>query len=607
MLLLLLPAALALPSPAELSALPPGLLDRHPRGSRSPTFASATATGDWDIEHYEIELLVDPDARVVSGTVTLTAQAVGAAPETLVLHADGPDLLSVRVDGSPVDWEEDGDEVQIPTAHAGDSLTVIVQYTVSGDDANGVYLGLNWGDPINSFHEPEGARHWLVVRDVPHDKATLTWRMTMPDDWVVVQNGVVTSSTTTDGWTTTVSELDQPLPPYLMVLHAGDFQVWRDDSGDVPVELWAEPDRLDEVIADLGDTADIIDLFSQLWDPYPWPLYRNVVLPFGGGMEHTTATTFGDELIGTSSAGLINAHEIAHHWWGDYLTCASWDEIWLNEGFASHAELRFYEDAYGAEGRQAYFEHQRESYIEWKGYEGIFSLYDPNYMWGGTVYDKGSLVLDMLRSLVGDDRFDAALRRYAEDNAHGAVTTADLQAAVETETGESWGWYFDQWVYQADDPTYVVGVRQTLLTDGSWQIDLLARQDNDAGRWSMPLEWALTLVDGTTLRESFWVDEDLSSVSICVAAAADEVQLDPDSRLLHDGIERDDGSFEAMAITCGTPSDEQPSGDDSGGPSTPEGTAYPLGCGGCASAGSAAAGVLWLGLGALLGLRRRAR
>ena len=183
-----------------------------------------------------------------------------------------------------------------------------------------------------------------------------------------------------------------------------------------------------------------------------------------------------------------------------------------------------------------------------------------------------------------------------------------MAAALEAETGEGWGWYFDQWVFQADDPTYVVGVKETLLTDGSWQIDLLARQDNDAGSWSMPLEWALTLDDGTTLRESFWVDEDLASVSICVAAAADQVQLDPDTRLLHGGIDRDDGAFEALAITCGEPSAEQPSQDDTGDsdPSTPDGTAYPLGCGGCAAL-DAAPGGLWLGLLALLGLWRRTR
>jgi len=552
----------------------------------------------WDISHYDIDLKVDPDAQTVAGTITLTADANSTAPQSLVLHADGPTITQITVDGAAVTWTQDGDDVQIPTTHASDKLTLTITYSVSGDDTTGSFLGLPWGQPITSLNEPSGARHWLVVRDVPWDKATVTWHTTMPDDWTVIQNGIVTAQDSVDGWTTTVSELDLPLPPYLMVLDAGDFDVWRDDSGAVPVELWAAPDKLDATIADFGDTADIIAFFADIWGAYPWPIYRNVIAPFSGGMEHTTATTLADSLLGSDWAGIINAHEISHHWWGDYLTCASWDEIWLNEGFASFAELRWYQDAYGEDGRQSYFDYQRSTYLDWKTYEGVFSLYSPNYMWGGTVYEKGSLVLDMLRSLVGTDTFDAALRRYADDNAHGAVTTPDLQAAFEAQTGEDWGWYFDQWVYQADDPTYTVGVQQRLMTNGSWQIDLFARQDNQAGSWTMPMDWLLILDDGSTQDASFWVDENTATLSLCLAASLTDAQPDPQTRLLHGGITRDDGAFQPIALTCGQAADPQPGSDTGDGlaPSSPA-------CSGCASAHPV--GGLWLSLLALLCLQRR--
>lgn len=591
-LLLLAPLCRAAPPPpADLPSLPRPL----PHGARARPAPRTPAPADgWDVQAYDIDVDIDPDARTVEGRTRLTAAASGAPPDHLVLHADGPELLSVEVDGAPVAWTHEGDEVRIPTTPGGAEVTVEVRYRVSGDDTMGGYLGLDWGDPLVSFHEPEGARHWLVVRDVPWDKATLQWHTTLPEGWDVVQNGLLVDQQTEDGRTTWTWLLDAPIPPYLMVLHAGSFDAWTDPEAALPVEVHAAPQLLDQAVADLSDTADILAFFSGLWGEYPWPVYRNVVVPFGGGMEHTTATTFGEELLGSSSAALINAHEAAHHWWGDWLTCESWDEIWLNEGFASHAELRWYEQLYGEEGRAAYFAWQRESYLAWKGYEGVFSLYDPNFMWGGTVYDKGALVLEMLRGLLGADAFDQALRAYGQAHAHGAVGTADLVAAVEESTGQDWSWYFDQWVYQADDPVLEVGLHQRAVAGGV-QVDLHARQVNEAGTWRLPLQWRLEGAAGTVDPE-LWVEEGDASLTLCLDAPVDEATPDPDTRLLHGGITREDAAFAELPLTCGAPS------------AADEGTpVYPLGCGGCQGAPGGPAAWLVLPLGALPLVARRRR
>ena len=144
-------------------------------------------------------------------------------------------------------------------------------------------------------------------------------------------------------------------------------------------------------------------------------------------MEHTTMTTFGDGLLGRAYGELVNALEVAHVWFGDYVTLADWPEIWLNEGFASYGEVLWYEQDNGALGRRRYVESQVESYFNWQQYEGLSPVYDPNYLFGGAVYDKGSVVLDMLRTLLGDEAFFEAVALYVDRYAHSNATTSDLE------------------------------------------------------------------------------------------------------------------------------------------------------------------------------------
>jgi|GEM_PF-3368306 len=581
---------LALPSPVQADApAPPDLFALRSRMERSgPQPASSQpassqpassqpappwapppgAARGWDVTHYDLALQVDPTSRTVQGQTALTA-TVGAGGD-LVLNADGPIIDQVQVDGVDATWSQDGSQVHIDTTGAGSSLSATVVFHDRAGSTGRGGLGLDWGPPVASMHEPSGARLWLVLVDEPDDKASWTFHTTVPEGWQVVHNGVLVSTEAADpGWTTWTYELEQPISSYLVVLDAGDLATWTDprakDGSLVESEVVAAPDRLDAAVADLGNTADIIDQYGQWWAPYVWPLYRNVVFPFSGGMEHTTATSFGQDMIGTSSAEIVNAHEISHHWWGDLVTCADWDEIWLNEGLASHAELRWYEAQYGEDGRQAYFEAQRDSYLRWKAYEGVFSLVAPNFMWGGTVYDKGSLVMEMLRLQVGADAFDASLRRYEDEHAFDVVTTGDLQAAFEETTGQDWGWYFDQWAYQADDPSLQVGMEQRALAGGGVQVDLHLAQVNEAGSWRIPVPWRLRLADGSSQEGETWIEQDGPALtSLCLDAAPGELEIDPHAHLLFDGLDRDDTAFASAPAACGRAFAEGGSAGDTG-------------------------------------------
>ncbi len=577
----------------------------------------------WDITHYDISLALDPEAQQLHGEIGIEAMARIDDPGPLLLHATDPQIQAIQVGGAAADYSRKGDELWVHAGSpaVGESVDLRVVYTAVG--ASSGSLGLHWGDPIFSFNEPDGARSWLVVYDVPTDKATLAWHITAPESLTVVANGeLLAVSEQSDGTRSWDFDFPWPIPPYLMVLNAGQFAEHTEVEGQVPVSLWSAAEDQAQALEAMGDTSAMIEHFSELFGPYPYSLYGNVLVPMGGAMEHSTKTSFGRDLILYDFyAELVNVHELGHQWWGDYVTCAEWEEIWLNEGFASYTETLWYEHLFGEKGLQEYLAYQREAYLGWRENEGLFPLYDPDYMWGGTVYEKGALVLHMLRFVLGGEAFFEGLRHYAELHAHDVATSLDLQQAMEDIYGAELGWFFDQWVYRAGEPSYQVGLTQTDLGPEGWQVDVHVRQTAD-DLWTMPVEWTLLLQDGSLQRDLQWVEDEVSVFSSCLSQPASELQFSPAGNLLYGELVYDDGAFAPAAIVCPEPvgdtgdtggegdSDpgEQPrdSGDDGQDPgSQPEDDPSAGSCGCGAARALAWPAALLLACWGLLLLRRR--
>ena len=566
---------------------------------------------DWDVQHYDISLALDPAGHRLDGDISALVQARVDSPGAFLLHAGEAMIDSLEVGGSAVAWSQALDEVTVPMPaglEAGEQVTVRVRYHAAGTtDPDPTHLGLHWGDPIFTFSEPEGARDWLVVYDTPTDKATLAWHVTAPSERVVVANGELTAQTVGEGGTTTWDfDFPWPIATYLLTVNAGSFSEGVDGSGPVPVYTWALPGVFSQAQAALADTPAKVATLSGLFGTYPYSLYGNVVVPFSGGMEHTTKTSFGEEIITYGPyAGLVNVHELAHQWWGDWVTCAAWEEIWLNEGFASYSEALWIE---ATEGQDALWDYvwldQRDSYLNWIEWEGEFALYDPDYMWGGTVYDKGSFVLHMLRFVLGDEAFFDGLGRYADSHGGDVATTEDLRAAMEAAWGADLSWFFDEWVYRAGDPSYRVGITNTAMEDGTWQVDVHVRQTGD-GVWAMPVEWTLYLEGGATLDDLQWIDARTSVVSTCLGEPATGIDFSPDAHLLYRDLEVDLDGFSPAPPVCGTPLDDSAPPVDTA-PDTGDGAATPPRSCGCGAAGTPAA-LLFALLGGLPCLARRRR
>jgi len=581
--MLLVTLALAAPLP------PPTALPRSRDAFKHASAAGGAVAADgppppphaadgWDVTHYVLDVRIDPAAPLVTGRATIEATRVGTGD--LLVHANGPVIGEVRVDGAVVTPTVGRDGLLL--APAGGSTVVDIAWTYAAAAPNGI----QWGrDVVFSFHEPNGARTWLPVHDHPADKATLAWIITAPDAWVVAANGVLESADSADGWTTWRYTMDTPIATYLMVVHLADYVV-TESGDDIPIYTWAYRGREAEAAESFAETAEMLALFQEMYGAYPFPSYGNAMAPFGGAMEHTTCVTFSDELVGTEYAEIVNAHELGHHWWGDNVTLGDWADIWLNEGFATYTELLWYEHRFGAEGRVAYAAWLAESFFEWQDLEGQFPVYDPLYMWGGVVYDKGGLVVHMLRGVLGDDVFFEALRAYEEEFRLGTAVTADLQASFQRSSGEDLDWFFDTWVYGVGEPVYTWGWAAR-RGGGDWQLDLQIAQDLPEHRMRVPMR--VTYADGTVEDVSVVVAGAETRVSLCRDVEPVSVELDPELWVLRAGEVTVD--IAAAAGVCGDA--ERPAPD------------APAACG-CAT-GSPAGGAATILAAAVLARRRRAR
>jgi hypothetical protein len=503
----------------------------------------------YDVLHYELDLFVDPTRQTLSGSVTLDLEAVEDGLSSLILDADlGLRVLSVLQlmdDRYPYDTPreltfdhtESGLAIQLAQAlAAGDAVRI--QVTYGGHTwrsgligATGVNWYSNGGTPvIHTFAQPYGARVWWPCNDRPDDKATVTLRVTVPEDLDVAANGLERSRQDNgDGTATSVWSSIYPVPTYLVVMHISDFAYSEStytglDGTTMPVGLWAMPQVAAQAENDLAVTVPQIEVMAEHWGEYPFleEKYGNATVFFGGGMEHQTMTTLSVYAVGDPWMQWLNVHELGHQWWGDWITMDDWRHIWLNEGFATHTEWLWAEHL----GPDVLAE-----YLEEEDYIGQFSgaVYDNPEPFSWTVYAKGSWVAWMLRHVVGDEAFFQAMAAYRADHAGSTATTDDLRAAMEAASGMTLDWFFDQWVYGLYRPRYVYDWQTT----GGTTLELTVRQvQTNTGLFRMPMDIRVTTSAGVEDHRVWFEAEAEQTIQITTQAEATGVEIDPETHVL---------------------------------------------------------------------------
>ncbi len=424
-----------------------------------------------DIQHIALDLDVDPGKREVAGTATLRGAVI--APNTRTLELDAVELTidKVTVGGKPAKFRHDGKRLRIELADglaSGAELVIAVDYR--GAPRRGLYfVAPDEGYPNKPIQawtqgQDEDSRYWFPCVDTPNEKATSELTVRVPAHLFALSNGTLVEDKNVGGKRQLHWRLDVPHSCYLITLAIGDFAAIETKWRDTPVVYYVERGKEAAAERTLARTPQMLELFSKLFGvTYPYPRYSQVFVGdfIFGGMENTSATTLTDTVLLDERAALdydvdsLVAHELAHQWFGDLVTCRDWGEGWLNEGFATYSEYIWREHY---EGRDAadleledwagmYFGEDAGRYrrtIATKLYQEPIDIFDHH------LYEKGGRVLHMLRDLMsanGDDSaFWRSLTHYLGKHRCGVVESRDLARAVEESSGKNLDWFFSQWV-----------------------------------------------------------------------------------------------------------------------------------------------------------------
>lgn len=532
----------------------------------------ASAPRAFDLLHTKLNLWqLDWPNQAVLAEATLTLKPYFYTESVLQLDAKGLDIHGVmRIEGQDsieLNYENTGEQLNIGLGRpfgAQDTVTIYVAYTARPADRKtggsaairsdqGLYFinhdGSQAGVPqqIWTQGETESNSCWFPTIDKPNERTTQEIYITVEDRFKTLSNGVLVSSeSTAKGYRTDYWRMEQPHAPYLFMLAIGEFAVVQDQWNDVPLAYWVEPEYEADAAAIFAHTGEMLTFFSErLQLPYPWPKYDQVVVRnfVSGAMENTTGVIFGDfvqrhtrELIDNNN-DLIVAHEMFHHWFGDYVTCESWSNLALNESFANYSEYLWVEHKYGADAAGYHLHNELEGYLytpKRNMHDLIHFEYDDKEdMFDRHSYNKGGCILHYLRYLIGDEAFFKSLNLYLTDNAYTAVESHQLRLAVEEVTGLDWNWFFNQWFFSTGHPELAVS---TTFDSSAQLLHLTIEQLQDAAAYlpvfDLPLPVDIYAADGSVQRQFLRIEERVQRFSLPATADPQLVILDPDHVLV---------------------------------------------------------------------------
>lgn len=462
---------------------------------RTPRFAAPVAhaprRAPFDVDHYALELELAPQACAIEAQCRVRLFALEEPLEAVELDLHGLEVLEVLDEsGANLSFEHDGELLRIhPSAPIAPRALASFAVRYRGVPRAGLwFVRKRDGVPtqVYSQGECEDSSYWFPCFDAPAERATSELRVVMPRGWRSLAAGEFVDRVELDGdraaerWRMTTAH-----PAYLTTLVAGEFVSLRERWGSVDLEHWAAPELEPHVGPSLASTAQVLEHFSELTGlRYPFSKYTQACLDNFrfGGMENITATTLTDAVLSDElgrrdyDATDLIAHEAAHQWFGNLVTCAHWSDIWLNEGFATYLTELYREAVEGEDAFRAAMRDVQASYLSqdvgarrrpivWDVYRQPMDLFTT-----GHAYPGGAARLHHLRFVVGERAFFAALRRYVAEQRGRAVSTDDWRRALEQESGLDLRAFFQQWLHSPGYPQFEVrwswsAERQSVLVD----------------------------------------------------------------------------------------------------------------------------------------------
>ncbi|RSS45601.1 M1 family metallopeptidase [Streptomyces sp. WAC08241] len=427
-------------------------------GLRDPYFPKL-GNGGYDVGHYALSLAYDPDTGRLDGTAEITARATQDL-SAFNLDLSGLTVGGASVDGVPAAYNRAGGELTLrprEEIRKGAEFRATVTYAGVPEplvDADGSEEG--WlrddddGGGVVAVGEPAGSTTWFPGNHHPSDKAAYDIALTVPAGTDAFANGVGTERRTEeDGRVTTVWHTSEPMASYLATVAIGRYETGTATAlGTVPVLTAAEPEVAAESAALRAEIPAVLARQVRRFGPYPFSAAGAVVTEdgtLGYALETQTRPVFPASSFDRTTL----VHELAHQWFGNSVTPATWRDLWLNEGFATYAEW-LYAEEYGDVPARTAFERAFREKANWAfppaAPPAAGNLFDP------PVYQRGAMVLHKLRETVGDETFDEILRGWPEERRHANATTADFTAYAEETAGEDLDDLWDVWLYGDEKP-----------------------------------------------------------------------------------------------------------------------------------------------------------
>ncbi|MGX6602766.1 M1 family metallopeptidase [Micromonosporaceae bacterium Da 78-11] len=445
------------PGPTPAASSPPNF-QPGAAGAGDPYFPTY-GNGGYDVGGYDLALRYEPRTGRLTGTATITATA------TQDLTRFNLDLAKLAVDGVTVNGitataAAEGDELVITPGAGivrGAAMTVVVAYGGAPGQLQNRSLGaggwLRTQDGAVALGQPESASTWFPVNDHPSDKATFKLAMTVPDGLEVLSNGVPGERVTKDGWTTWNWAEAAPMASYLATVVIGQYRVDTSTHDGKPMVI-AVPDSLatdGPAARSVARTGEIADFLAGQFGPYPFDAYGAIVIDddrIGYALETQARPAYGETFFAAGPNPGVVAHELAHQWFGDSVALKRWQDIWLNEGFATYAEWLWSEHDGKATVEQNFARNYASfNWDQTPGDPGVARLF------GEAVYVRGGMTVYALRKTIGDEAFTRLVQRWTSDFKDGNGTADDFVRTAEKVSGKDLDDFFKAWLYGTTKPS----------------------------------------------------------------------------------------------------------------------------------------------------------
>ena len=505
---------------------------------------------DYDVKFYFLDLNVSSNSVDISGNVTINAESVVTALDTFAVELiDDMIIDSVKINGTVHGFTHTGNEVFIPLQNSvlqGEMLSSQIFYhgtPPTGEFFSGVSSEYdeNWNQNVTwTLSEPFSAREWFPVKQVLTDKADSAWIfLTFSDTLKAGSEGLLTAITPMPGnkvryeWKTRY-----PIDYYLLSFAVADYEEY--DIYAKPAEMNGDSILIQNYIYDtdgcleyykpnIDNTAGFIELFSDFYSLYPFheEKYGHCITALGGGMEHQTMTTLGGFGFG------IVAHELGHMWFGDNVTCKTWNDIWINEGFATYSDYLAHEFIAAPQWHKIWMQQTMDHVLSEPGgsvyvpddaieYDSVWRIFDARLS-----YYKGAILLHMIRFELNDDElFFSVMKNFQQQYAGGVATGLDFMNVLNETTGIDFTYFFDQWYFGQGYPVYDIEWAQW---DGNFV--MTATQSSSMPDitpfFKMTMEYGIYFNDGTDTLIRVWQTGSVENYIIPVNKQIDSIAVDP--------------------------------------------------------------------------------